>query len=186
MYPSVMKRQPTKGGMTNNDLPCSFHAAPQPTRSYRKETTRPAGRMNTQPLRESTSHQRNSASRDGPLLYTPSQGHTTLRMQDSTTKSHTQQRRRDAPSKEKTPNLSTRATGNSTSSPQLIMNSISTNLLGSLCQLPASEKPGWLFRFSARKVLFQPRNRIFSPRVSKPSSQARKLSPKQFFKMNSQ
>jgi hypothetical protein len=46
--------------------------------------------------------------------------------------------------------------------------------------IPANEKPEWLLRSSARKVLFQPRNRIFSPRVSKPSSQARKLSPKQF------
>jgi len=36
---------------------------------------------------------------------------------------------------------------------------------------------------SARKVLFQPRNWISSSRVSKPSSQARKLFPKQFLKM---
>jgi hypothetical protein len=54
-------------------------------------------------------------------------------------------------------------------------NSPHINLLGSQCQWSAIEKPGWLFRYSARKVLFQPRNWIFLPRVSKPSSQARKL-----------
>jgi hypothetical protein len=74
--------------------------------------------MNTQPPK-------NSACRDDPLLDPPSQSHTTLTVQNSATNSHTQQEEKRCALCKRKPNLSTRATRISTSSPQLMMNPIS-------------------------------------------------------------